>query len=66
MMIDSHFQSSDACTKHAITRFICTTRPQGNEVYDTDSHLEDWEWVLHKLYMLYKKPIMTLYTQTNK
>ena len=30
--------SSDACTKHARTRFICTTRPQGNEVYH--SHLE--------------------------
>ena len=41
-------------------------KAQGNEVYDTDSHLEDWEWVLHKLYMLYKKPIMALYTQTNK
>ena len=36
-------RSSDACTKHAITRFICTTRPQGNEVSDTDSLLYDWQ-----------------------
>ena len=34
-------RSLDACTKHAITRFICTTRPQGNEVSDTDSLLDD-------------------------
>ena len=36
-------RSSDACTKHAITRSICTTRPQGNEVSDTDSLLDDWQ-----------------------
>ena len=34
-------RSSDACTKHAITRLICTTRPQGSGVSDTDSLLED-------------------------
>ena len=31
-------RSSDTYTKRAITRFICTTRPQSNEVSDTDSH----------------------------
>ena len=36
-------RSSDACTKHAITRFICTRRPQANEDSDTDNLLDDWQ-----------------------